>query len=260
MDEFLVYKIIVVSFIMPLLLSAGFAFFIWRYQKQKNKYEIDRRDQTLKQQALVIEKQEAIERERNRIAGEMHDDLGSGLTTIKYLSEHAMKSSVSDNESKKIKRISEHANQLVSNMSEIIWAMNSRYDTASDLSGYVRRYASEFVQEYDKELKFTTEGLALDTELSGEKRRAIFLVVKEILHNFVKYANVSTVTITIKNDNQTLSLEILENDAKGFDPELCKEKGNGLFNMKKRITSIGGNLDQRQTDRGMLSVISYPIG
>ncbi|MBK8448898.1 MAG: histidine kinase dimerization/phosphoacceptor domain-containing protein [Saprospiraceae bacterium] len=76
---------------MPVLLSGLLIWFLVFYQKKKYTQQLEKKDLLLKQQNLIIENQQAIEKERNRIASEMHDDLGSGLTTIKYLSERALK-------------------------------------------------------------------------------------------------------------------------------------------------------------------------
>ncbi|MGB3226675.1 MAG: histidine kinase dimerization/phosphoacceptor domain-containing protein, partial [Saprospiraceae bacterium] len=129
---------------MPVLLSGLLIWFLVFYQKKKYTQQLEKKDLLLKQQNLIIENQQAIEKERNRIASEMHDDLGSGLTTIKYLSERALKQAKDPEEEKQVKRISEHSSQLVRNMSEIIWAMNTRYDTLENLLAYIRRYASEY--------------------------------------------------------------------------------------------------------------------
>ncbi len=234
----------------------AFGYYIVRsYYKRK----LERRDLILRQQELKIEKQQAIEYERNRIASEMHDDLGSGLTTIKYLSEHAIKASKNEKENKNIKRIADHANKLVNNMSEIIWAMNSRYDTASDLTGYIRHYASEFLEEHDKTITFSSKGISHKIEISGEKRRNIFLVTKEILHNFIKYAQVDEMQINVKLEDNNLSIIFLEVGNHSFDKETAQEKGNGLFNMTKRMTDIGGAITQTTTTEGLRTTLHYNL-
>ncbi len=80
-------QIILVSFMMPVLLSALLIWFFISFQRRKHRYETEKKDAMLREQALVIQRQEAVQAERNRIAGEMHDELGSGLTLIKYLSD-----------------------------------------------------------------------------------------------------------------------------------------------------------------------------
>ena len=221
--------------------------------------KLERNNQLLREQALIIEKQKAVEHERNRIAAEMHDDLGSGLTTIRYLSDRALKQAKDADESKQIKKIADHSNKLVRNMSEIIWAMNSRFDTADNLVGYLRRYASEYLEEHQMPLKFIAEAEHLDKiSMGGEKRRNVFLVFKEMLHNGVKYSAAERIEVRIEGNHQ-LHIEIAEIGGKGFDPELSKEKGNGLFNCCKRIDSVGGRLTFEKTDEAMHIHIRIPL-
>ena len=236
------------------ILAIGY-FIVRGYYRRK----LEKRDFILRQQELKIEKQQAIEYERNRIASEMHDDLGSGLTTIKYLSEHAIKASKKEKGNNDIKRIADHANKLVSNMSEIIWAMNSRYDTASDLTGYIRHYASEFLEEHSKTITFSSKGISHKIEISGEKRRNIFLVTKEILHNFIKYALVDEMQINVILEDNNLSLAFLEVGNHSFDNKTAHEKGNGLFNMTKRMTDIGGTITRMTTAEGLRTTLHYSL-
>ncbi|MBK8111958.1 MAG: hypothetical protein IPK46_17360 [Saprospiraceae bacterium] len=124
-----IHNIILASFVMPLILSAILIWFFLAYQKKKHQAENAAKDAQLREQALIIEKQNALENERNRISAEMHDDLGSGLTRIRYLSDKALVHA-SETEKEEITKISAYANDLVRNMGEIIWAMNSRFDNA----------------------------------------------------------------------------------------------------------------------------------
>ena len=221
--------------------------------------KLERNNQLLREQALIIEKQKAVEHERNRIAAEMHDDLGSGLTTIRYLSDRALKQAKDAEESKQIRKIADHSNKLVRNMSEIIWAMNSRFDNAESLVGYLRRYASEYLDEHQIPLKFIAEAEQLDKiAMGGEKRRNVFLVFKEMLHNGVKYSAAERIEVRIEGNHQ-LHIEIAEIGGKGFDPELSKEKGNGLFNCCKRMDSVGGQLTFEKTHDAMHIHIRIPI-
>ena len=221
--------------------------------------KLERNNLLVREQALIIEKQRAVEHERNRIAAEMHDDLGSGLTTIRYLSDRALKQAKDADESKQIRKIADHSNKLVRNMSEIIWAMNSRFDTADNLVGYLRRFASEYLEEHQIPLKFIAEAEHLDKiAMGGEKRRNVFLVFKEMLHNAVKYSSAECIAVRIEGNHQ-LHIEISEIGGKGFDPELAKEKGNGLFNCSKRMDSVGGQLTFEKTDEAMHIHIRIPL-
>jgi signal transduction histidine kinase/ligand-binding sensor domain-containing protein len=221
--------------------------------------KLEQSKQLLREQALLIEKQKAVEHERNRIASEMHDDLGSGLTTIRYLSDRALRQAKDTHEANQIKRISEHSNTLVRNMSEIIWAMNSRFDTAENLIGYLRRYASEYLEEHQMPLKFISGvGNLQAISIGGEKRRNIFLVFKEVLHNAVKYSEAERIEIELRSDD-LLHIHITEIGGKGFDPVLATENGNGLFNCRKRMDTAGGGLTFEKTIDGMRTHIFIPL-
>lgn len=221
--------------------------------------KLERRNQIVREQALIIEKQKAVEHERNRIASEMHDDLGSGLTTIRYLSDKALRQAKDTAEANQIRRISEHSSMLVRNMSEIIWAMNSRFDTVENLVGYLRRYASEYLEERQLPLEFSSVAEHLDKgSVGGEKRRNVFLVFKEILHNAVKYSGADRMKIEIITTHQ-LQIHIAEMGGKGFDPLLAVEKGNGLFNCRKRMDTAGGELIFEKTAEAMHIFIIIPL-
>ncbi|MBK6353115.1 MAG: hypothetical protein IPF46_06860 [Saprospiraceae bacterium] len=231
----------------------GISFLLIRFYYQR---QIEKRDQILREQRLIIEKQEAVENERNRIASEMHDDLGSGLTTIRYLSDRALRNVSNQEEQSHIKKIADQSNSLVRNMSEIIWAMNSRFDTLENLMAYVRRYASEYLEEYKIILKWEQELEEGDRKLSGEKRRNVFLTIKEALHNVVKHSAATNLKISVKVDFNQVMITI-QDDGHGFNIELAKDHGNGLYNMQKRMKQIGGDCQFSSSDKGTRLIILF---
>ncbi len=232
----------------------GIYYFIRSYYNRK----LERNNQLLREQSLIIEKQQAVENERTRIAAEMHDDLGSGLTTIRYLSDKAMKEIEEKQEIKQIKKIAEQSNMLIRKMSEIIWAMNSRYDNTENLIGYLRRYASEYLEEHQIPVQFILDEDGKPLNIGGEKRRNIFMVFKEALHNTVKYANAQSVTIRVHVDKQ-FNIHISENGGIGFDPISSKDKGNGLYNTDNRILAIKGRIRYEKLENSMDIHITVPL-
>mgnify|MGYP001362366058 CR=1 FL=1 len=214
-----------------------------------HKRELEKKDILLKEQRLKIEKKEWIEKERSRIASDMHDDLGSGLTTIRYLAEKAMESKISEREREQIKKIAEYSTLLVDNMSELIWAMNSRYDTLANMLAYIRRYAYEYLDQFEIKLRWNSPEIPDEVEISGGRRRNVFLVVKEILHNVVKHSDARNVIIQVILDQTEVSL-VLEDDGRGFDIEKEEEKGNGLRNMRKRIEQAKGKIELLSSEKG----------
>jgi len=252
------FYIILVSFVMPILLATILIWFALNYQKKKNQYEIEHRDNLLKEQKLIIERQKAIELERNRIATEMHDDLGSGLTTIIYLGER-IKSKFPHFEGLEIlKKIENQSKELVGNMSEIIWTMNSRYDDIANLAGFMRRYAYKYLENYGMDLEFHIDDKCLDYPLSGEIRRNLFLILKEILHNAIKYSQMSKFVVNL-HCNSVLTIQIEEVGGIGFNPEISKDSGNGIYNMSKRMEKIGGTIHFEKKPEAMCYLILYPL-
>ncbi len=235
-------------------LGSGFSLVRSRYKRR-----LEKQNQLLREQALMIEKQQGIEAERARIASEMHDDLGSGLTTIRFLSEKALKSVNTESEINEIRKIADQSNALVSNMSEIIWALNSRLDNSEELSAYLRRYVGEYLSEHHMEHHFESEGELSTNILTGEKRRNILLVIKEILHNIVKYSGANGVELHIVFHGEKVNMEITELGGVGFDFDSKIGTGNGLYNIQKRIEKLNGNIKYDRTDTGMKISIKIPV-
>ena len=194
----------------------------------------------LNKQKNLLEKQQAIEKERSRIASDMHDDLGAGLSTIKFLSEKVKRNSFSDVTREDADKIVLNSNDLVQKMNEIIWAMNEKNDTLEDLLFYTRSYAMEYCEENNLNCDVRLPELISPLEVSGEIRRNVFLTIKESLHNIVKHAEASLVIIQFRFGDH-LFISVSDN-GKGLNNNKPL-RGNGLLNMKKRIQLLGGVLD-----------------
>jgi signal transduction histidine kinase/ligand-binding sensor domain-containing protein len=193
----------------------------------------------LEKQKTILEKQQAIEKERSRIASDIHDDLGAGLSTMRFLSEKVKRNSFSDTTKSDAEKIVLNSNELVQKMNELIWAMNEKNDTLEDLLFYARAYAAEYGEENNLQMDiFMPENIPVKM-VSGELRRNVFLTIKESLHNVVKHAAAKNVVIYFNTD-KNLQVSIKDNGA-GFTAK--NEDGNGLRNMKKRIESIGGTFE-----------------
>jgi len=205
--------------------------------EQYNLTLLDDANQIIAMQKEVMEKQTALENERSRVASDMHDDLGSGLTKIKYLSDIPLQSEKIKDNLPKIKSI---ATDLVENMSEIIWALKEENDTLENLLTYIKKYAAEYLDENSIEVKFSIPSDVPNVIIKGDIRRNIFLTLKEILHNVVKHAQATHVEVEIKLDNN-LGILIHDNGI-GFDAEKIKS-GNGLKNMKKRMEKLNGTFN-----------------
>lgn len=180
----------------------------------------------------------AQQEERERISADMHDELGSGMTAIRLMSEIArnkMKGAIVPPE---LEKISASANDVLNKMNAIIWSMNHNNDTLDSLLAYIRTYALEFFDNTGINCRVFIPEQVPHLELSGDRRRNIFLCVKETLHNIVKHSNASQVAIKV-NLGKELVIEISDNGV-GIEKEKISHFGNGLKNMKRRMESVGG--------------------
>lgn len=195
----------------------------------------------LEKEKAILEKQQAIEKERTRIATDMHDDLGAGLSRIKFLSETiGIKKQKGQPFEEDINKIRDYTHEMIDKMGEIVWALNEKNDSLSDLLSYTRSYAVEYLSQNGIRCSITAPDQFPQLFVSGEFRRNIFLSVKEALHNVVKHAQANHVVIKITVIKQ---LDIyIGDDGIGFDKKNIRPFSNGIFNMEKRIKEIGGNL------------------
>ncbi|MDB5275462.1 MAG: hypothetical protein JWR61_417 [Ferruginibacter sp.] len=177
--------------------------------------------------------------ERNRISTDMHDDLGAGVTAIRLFSELA-KSRLGKNTIPEIEKISFSANELLNNMNTIIWTMNSSNDSFGNMVAYIRSYALEYFENTGINCSVNIDTNLPEFVVNGEIRRNVFLVVKEALNNILKHANATEVWLTLKRETDGISFYIQDNGV-GIDFENLRRFGNGLKNMKQRMTKSGIN-------------------
>jgi signal transduction histidine kinase/ligand-binding sensor domain-containing protein len=203
--------------------------------------------QKLEKQKNFLEKRQAVEKERTRIATDMHDDLGSGLSRIKFLSETiGIKKQKHDPIEEDIAKIREYSHEMIDKMGEIVWALNERNDSLSDLLSYTRSYAVEYLEQSGIACTMDVPEVFPSDFVNGEFRRNVFLSVKETLHNIVKHAQASHVYLTIRIGKK-LTI-IIRDDGVGFDPRKIRPYSNGLPNIRQRMKEIGGLLEIDHTN------------
>lgn len=202
-------------------------------ERERLRLENDRKE--LEKQMAILEAQQE---ERNRISADMHDELGSGVTAIRLMSE-IVKTKMKNDTLPEIDKISNSANDLITKMNTIIWTMTSSNDTVENLITYIRTYAVDFFESTPVDCEFRMPATIPNIQLSGEKRRNIFLAVKEALNNILKHAKATRVVINVEVDDKlTISIQ---DDGIGVNFETIRRFGNGLKNMKSRLERINGH-------------------
>ena len=195
-----------------------------------------------------------MERERARIARDIHDDLGASLTRITMLSQSVR----ADLEGRAqatgdVDQIYNTARELTRAMDEIVWAVNPKHDTVDSLVTYLGRFAQHFLSSAGVRCRLDVPVYLPSWALTSEIRHNVFLALKEALHNVVKHATATEVRISLQLEPGGFILIVADN-GRGFELESRKNgavadegariaTGNGLLNMKKRLEEIGGRCE-----------------
>jgi signal transduction histidine kinase len=195
------------------------------------------------------ERQRDIERERSRIARDIHDDLGASLTRIAMLSQFDRGDLQSpESMAKNLARIFATARELTRAMDEIVWAVNPRHDRLDSLASYLSRFANEYLSAAEIRCRLDLPLHLPTLRVTAEIRHNLFLAFKEALHNVVKHATAIEVRVEFKLEAAQLALQVAD-DGRGFDITMpgdghaaaariaCR---NGLANMQRRLAEIGG--------------------
>lgn len=211
----------------------------------------------LEKQNLLLEKQRVIEKERSRIAADLHDDLGAGLTRIKFITENiGEKIQSGEPVETDLEKLKASSLKLVESIAEIIWAMNEKNNLISDTLYYLRSHAVNYCEEHNLGCTFEISHEFTDRIVSGNIRRNLFLILKECLHNIVKHARAKNVVIKI-SVGEKLELTV-KDDGHGFNATTTKDRGNGIINMKKRVREMRGNI-KLENINGTVITVQLPL-
>jgi signal transduction histidine kinase len=202
---------------------------------------------TLRRRHLVrieaLERARLVERERGRIARDLHDDLGSGLTDIGTTSSLGQHPSVSLDEAREyFEEIGQRSNEMVMALDEIVWAVNPKNDDLSSLATYFSQFTEHFVRLTPLRCRFEIPEALPRLPLNAEHRHSLYLAFKEALQNTVKHAAASSLRVSIAVEGGTLSI-IVEDDGRGFEPGLPMPGADGLRNMRERLEQLGGRCE-----------------
>lgn len=182
-----------------------------------------------------------IERLRTKIASDLHDEVGSSLTRISIYSD-LLKNEKDDTErSNYLQRINTVSREVVSTMSDIVWSIDNRSDSAESLFLRMKEYSAEVLSSKGIESSFQISGISEKSELEPLVRQNIYLIFKESITNVVKHAQAQHVTIEISQNSEEFSM-IISDDGVGFDSSV-QNQGHGLRSMQRRAFSIDGTIE-----------------
>ncbi len=184
-----------------------------------------------------VERQLEMEKMRNNIARNLHDDIGSGLSSISVISKLALSQADAGSEiSSSLKKIQSSSYRMMEGMSDIVWAINPDNDPIDQTFVKMKEFAAGILEPAGIALNFKSGENMADTKLGAEERKNIYLVFKEAINNIVKYSGASQVNVNVQMETGALTMLIADN-GKGFNTAVAT-KGNGLKNMKSRAAEM----------------------
>lgn len=207
----------------------------------------------------ALERERAIERERSRIARDLHDNLGADLTHLALLSDLAQ-SDVNDpaKATKHLDEIFDLAQTLTRQVDEMVWAVNPANDSLQGFVPFLCNHAQNYLLAAGIPCRLDIPAAFPDAPLSSTQRHHLFLTVKEALHNLVKHAHATEAWLRLNFADQTLRIQIEDNGRGITEPAA---PGDGTGNMQQRITGIGGTLERTSaTGKGTRITITMPLG
>lgn len=219
------------------------AAFVWVAVLRRKVAERTRELEEQIQKRQHAERTREIEQERARVAHDLHDDLGAGLTEVNMLTTLVNSPATSGEEkSRYLDSLSETARRMVTSLDEIVWAVNPRNDTTASLASYFGAYAQRLL-----DLASISCGLDIaedlpERPLDPKFRQEIFFAFKEALTNIVRHAGATQVWLRISVQSDWLVVELADN-GRGFNPHARQAGNDGIVNMDDRLKSLGGTCD-----------------
>jgi signal transduction histidine kinase len=182
-----------------------------------------------------------IERIRHQIARDLHDDIGSTLSSINIISQVALKEDKQSKLSTHFQHIYDHSGRIMENMADIVWSIQPGNDSMEKVVAKMKEFCGEILEPMDVAYYFENAELLSGMTLSIEARKNLFLIFKEIINNAAKYSGATTLNVRFSKNHTELTMDISDN-GKGFDPRSATS-GNGLPNIQKRAEAMHATLE-----------------
>jgi len=205
-----------------------------------------------------LKQQRAVERERTRIARDMHDEIGANLTHIASSSRLARLDDPAATGGH-LEEIAKTARETVEALDEIVWAVNPRYDSLAGTIEYLGKLALRLTAASGLHCEVDLPDEIPDLPLSADARHHLLLAVKEALHNAVKHSRGTKVHLLVTMDRGELNV-VVEDDGAGFSPDSARAGSNGLRNMRERMVALGGDIEfETPVPNGARVILRLPV-
>jgi len=212
------------------------------------------------QLALHQKERWLLQRERARIAMDVHDDIGSRITQLVLNGEVAKEDLPKDSRVRvQLAKICDDARKVLSTIDEILWALNPRLDTLQDFADYICDYAHKYLEPSAIECVFEVDPKMPPVAVDLPLRRSLLMAIKETLNNIVKHSGATELRLKIERQRQHVVV-VVQDNGKGFDPAAIKPGRNGLGNLSRRMRELGGSCQiSSQPSKGCHVEFSIPL-
>jgi signal transduction histidine kinase len=212
---------------------------VWKYERTRTRKRLER-----------LERQQEFERERVRVARDLHDDLGAGLTEIGLLGALAQRTTAApERVQQHLAHITGKAREMVTSLDEIVWSLNPKNDSLVSLCNYFCEYAQQFLQLTPIRCRLDVAAGLPDSEISSDHRRHLLLAFKEALTNVVRHSHASEARIGISVEDGKLAIVVADN-GQGLSDEALPAGADGLKNLSRRLHQIDGYMEVRSEAGG----------
>lgn len=235
--------------VFELLAGAALLAAVVRYSSQRR----------LRRRLLALEQEQRVAAERERIARNLHDGLGAGLTHVGMMAEQLAEDGGGATDLReRAALLVERVQGVARDLDAAVWAVSPRHDRLPALCSYVGEYALEFFRDTPVRCRVEIASALPDQAISPEARHHLFLAAKEALNNALKHSGGAHVTLTVRRDVDAVAL-VIADDGHGFDvAAAARSKRNGLRNLRERINEAGGRLAVESSATGTTITILLP--
>jgi signal transduction histidine kinase len=212
------------------------------------------------QERQIVEHHRAMEQERTRVAQDLHDELGAGLTAVSILGSLAKNPSVAaDKREHYLDQLTDSARSLITALDEIVWAVNPHYDSVASLASYYALFAQRFLDLAGIACRLQIPERFAQIPLDSKRRHGIFLAFKEALNNVVRHSGATQVRLEIQVANGQLLISLGDN-GRGFEINGEAPGSDGLAGMQSRMRKLGGQCCiQSRRGEGTLVQFHLPL-
>ena len=214
----------------------------------------------MRHQLILTQAKLEIQRERLRIARDMHDEMGAQLTHIALLADRTRRDKNAGTEAREeqLQGLADSARSAVAALDGIVWAVNPKHDTTGALADYLFEYAGNYLKPAEIECLFDYQLTHPEQPLALATRHELLMAVKEALQNVVKHARATAVKLACQDAGGKLEI-IVEDNGCGISPTNQGRNRNGLENMTRRLTEIGGAFTLTPGEQGRGTRIRFTL-